>query len=488
LEFGFGLATSRFLARARASADAVAEGRILSTSLAVFLLAACGAAAIILVGSNFIVTSFADFPASVDDEAVTALRLGAFVVLATFITIFAAAVLQGFGHFGQLLGCKFVFGTLSSVAGVTAAAAFGDVRAIVGAQLAVAASMCAYLFFAAARASEAPLRIAPHGPTLRQMGGFSLFVLGAGLAYQLSIHGPPTVLAGEAPSAEVTAYAVPALVLQQLILLSSAATIAFAPFASAQSAGEDVSHLARVSVSNLRLTTVVMGGVAAFLIAFSEPLLAAWIGPDLANEATPPTQLLALATLMAALSAPPADVARGLGRPSWVLVYTVAAAVVGISTSILAVPSMGASGAALGLLGGVLVATPPFLFVVSRRLLGLEMRTLLQRLGPPFAVVCALAITYYVAELAVPTFAGAAIFGPVCAAVYVAGVWRFVLDDLERATLRRGIEPLRAFATRLREIGGGCAMRVGSRDLAAQRRNSWLIRTPRGQGDIPRAA
>ena len=69
--------------------------------------------------------------------------------------------------------------------------------------------------------------------------GFSLVILASGLAAQAMIQGPPTVLAGDAPSGELAVFAVPALVLQQLVMLVGAASVGFLPFASGQSASGD---------------------------------------------------------------------------------------------------------------------------------------------------------------------------------------------------------------------------------------------------------
>lgn len=437
LEFGFGHATTRFLARARARGDRTSEARIVGVSLLVF--AGCGALAGVAVfaAASVLVESYADFPAGLEDDATGAMRLGALVLVLTFLSSFANATLQACGSFRILIGSRAAFGTLASASAVVTAALFDDVRAVVAAQVAVALGLCVVLLLGVGRVTGFRLRPSFHRSTFRMMGGFGIFALAAGLAYQAMIQGPPTVLAGEVPSAELAAFAVPALVLQQLALLVTSGSLGFMPFASAESVGERT-RLAAVFRSHLRLTLAVMGPLAGFLIVFADPLLSAWVGSDFASQAAGPLRFLAAAALVLALSAPPADVARALGRPGWVFAFTLAGAAVAIGATVLLVDPHEATGAALGLLTGLSLATGPFLFIVARRLLGQAGIELITALAGPLAAALAVTGLFWLGSLAVPGLLGAAIFGIIGSVVYAPLTYRFVLDDVERATLRAG--------------------------------------------------
>jgi O-antigen/teichoic acid export membrane protein len=113
LEFGFGHATTRFLAQARASGDRVSEARIVGMSLLVF--AVCGAVAGVLAfaAASPVVESYAHFPAGLQDDAADALRLGAVVLVLTFLSSFSSATLQACGSFRVLIGSRAAFGTLA---------------------------------------------------------------------------------------------------------------------------------------------------------------------------------------------------------------------------------------------------------------------------------------------------------------------------------------------------------------------------------------
>jgi O-antigen/teichoic acid export membrane protein len=442
LEFGFGHGTVRFLARARAQGDRQAEARIIGTSLVVFAVASTLGGLIVLFGAPVIVKDFAHFPASIEDEAVDAVRIGALVIAATFLMNFFTAALQAHGRFPVLIKSRLVFGTLLSLGAVIATAVFADIRAVLVAQALVAVSFATVLFIALVRTSDVSLKPSFHGRTFKVMGAFSLVVLATGLATQAMLQGPPTVLAGDAPSGELAVFAVPALILQQLVTLVGAASIGFLPFASGQSAREDTAHLSAVFNSHVRLTLLTMGPIAGFLIVFAYPLLEAWVGGSFASDAANPLRLLAGAALLVALSAPPADVARGLGKPGWALGYVLSAAAIGIGISIPAVRDSGADGAALGLFLGVAITTPVFLFAVASALLHESLVRFVRSLSAPMACVLGATVIWGLANSINDGFVAAVVSGALVTAVYLAIVWRVVLSSHERGAFETGFSGL----------------------------------------------
>jgi O-antigen/teichoic acid export membrane protein len=438
LELGFGHATVRFLSRARAQGDVAFEGRIIGTSLLVFASCALVAGVIAIVGAPFAVKRFADFPVSVEDDAVVAVRLGAVVIACALLSNCFSAALQAHGRFRALVWSRLVFGTLSSIGAVTTAFLFEDVRAVLLSQMAVALGLCAVLLLSLRHAAHAPVRPAFHRATFRRMAGFGVLILATGVVYQVMIQGPPTVLAGKAVSSQLAAYAVPALVLQQLTQLVSSASLGFLPFASGESASEDRSRLADVFASHLRLSLLVMGPIAGFLAVFADPLLAAWVGSNFGSDAADPLRLLAGAALLLALSAPPADVARALGKPSWTLGFTIAAASIGLLVAFAAVGPWEATGAALALFAGLAAATPPFILLVQSLLLQRPASRLLAACAAPTAAVLGITATFAAGSVVLGGLLGALCVGASATVLYVVAVHRLVLSEVERRTLKSG--------------------------------------------------
>ena len=284
------------------------------------------------------------------------------------------------------------------------------------------------------------------------------------------IQGPPAVLAGEAPAAELAAFAVPALVLQQLSLLSRSTSLGFLPFASGESVEDDRSHLAAVFLSNTRLTLLVMCPVASSWPRLREPLLTAWIGRDFAHQAAEPMQLLAAAVVLLAISGPAADVVRGLGKPGWALVYTLVAAAIGIVVSFIAVGSLGAAGAALALLVAVGTATPPFVAATSISLLRMPAGSVLRALSGPLVSAAIVTGLFLAIAGSGSALSIAALATALVGLGFALTVYSWVLTPLERSTLKAGLTTLKGLAPAFGRSQSWPVLRRGDEHLPPRQR------------------
>jgi O-antigen/teichoic acid export membrane protein len=434
LEIGFGQATLRFVARARAAGDADDEANVLTTSLAVFAVAGTTAALIAFLGSSFISDHFVHGPAR-GQVAVDAIRLGAIMLLGSLLASFASVSLQALNHFAAVIRTRAIFGTAASAGAVITVAVGGGLRDVLLVQLAINAVLAATLLVLLARSTAASLVPRLHRQTFMTMAKYGVSVLVAGLGFQVLLQGPPTVLAGYSTTDQVAAYAVPAMIMQQIVILMGSASFAFAPFASAESASSDRTRLTEIFRSNVRVTLLLAGPVAAYLVLLGKPLLTAWIGAAFASHAAGPLRFLAVAALILALSAPPADVLRGLGRPGWVAGYTITAGGLTLAGSFALVQSHGAGGVAASLAAGLTIGTAVLLVVVAERMLGIRPADLARALGGPALAASSAVAMFALGALLTSGFAGALITGLVGACLYAGLVLRWVLDDRERDVL-----------------------------------------------------
>jgi len=449
LEFGFGQATVRFLARARGADDREAEAAVLGSSLAVFVPAAVVAGSLVLFGAPFIVHNFAHGPPSLHATFVDAIRLGGPIVAVSFISSFASSSLQALGRFDVVIRTRAIFGTLASITAVGAAAAGGGLRGVLAAQLGVATGLCVVLFRALAQSTSARLRPRLHRSTFRAMAVFGFFVLLSGLGTQLMLQGAPTVLAADSTTAQVAAFAVPSLVLQQLLGLVGATSLGFFPFVSAASAGVDRAHVGAMYRANLRMTLLVMGPVAAYLAIFAHTLLATWIDPRFAATASAPLRLLTGAIVVLGLSAPPSDAARGFGRPALVTLYTAASAVAVLGLAFAVVPTHGAAGAAFALSLGLALTTLPFMFLIAKALLDVRAVALTRALSRPVVALVGVASVFALGAAISSGFVMAILAGAIGTLVYAGLAFHFVLDEREREVFRSLLKQLGPILLRL---------------------------------------
>ncbi len=435
LELGFGQATVRYLARARAAGNIEHEREIVETSFAIFLVGGLTGAVLLFAGAPYLVSSVFHIDGPLQPEALAAFRLGAFILACSFTASFFSSVLQACGRFDWLNGSRAVFGTAAAVSAVGAVAAGGGIDAVFGVQAGVACLSSLTRGVAVIRSWKGGLlpRITPR--TLREMGAYAILTFIGGLAYQWMINGVPLVLVANVAAAEIPSFSVPHMVFQKLTVLIASSSLAFLPFASAASTAADRSRLKAVFEANLRLTMLVMGPVVSYLAVFAPTLLSAWVSPEFGLAAAPCLRLLAVAALFLALSGPPADVARGFGHPGWVLVYTSSVAVLGVSISVAVISSHGAVGAAFALTASVLVGTIPLLLVVAQRLLGLSAWGVARTLAGPSAAVVFVTVFYTAGALIGEGLTGALITGSLATAVYAAAGFLWILKPRERAAL-----------------------------------------------------
>lgn len=436
LELGFGHATIRFLARARASGDQKAAQAILDTSFAVFGVAGMVAGTIFFLGSSYLATSFFNIPADLQREAITAFRLGAFILACSFLSSYFSAALQALGCYDRLNVYRTVAGTTASIASVLAIMLGKGLTGVLLAQAGIAFVSMAFYGLAVVRAHGDPVRPRADRRSLHEMAGFGILVFGSGIAYQWMINGPPLMLSAKADVAVFPAFAVPHVVLQRLATLVSSVSLVFFPFASAESAGDDRSRLTAVFQSHLRLTVLVMGPIAAYLVVFGDTLLGVWVSRDFARDASPCLRLLAPAAFVLAATSPGADVARALGRPGWVLAYTSGVAVVATGACLALIPAYGAVGAALALLIGFIAGFVPLTVTVAARLLALRPAVLLRKVLTPVLAVGALTVLYGVGQAFSANLSSAIATGAIVTAAYIAASYAWIIDPRERDALR----------------------------------------------------
>jgi O-antigen/teichoic acid export membrane protein len=435
LEFGFGHATLRFLARARAGSNEEDESAVLGNSMLIYFPGALLAFGLTFWGASFIVHHFAHGPRALHGTFVAAIQLAAPLIAVSMLTSLASASLQGIGRFRLIISVSTIGGTALSTAAITIVALGGGLVDIIGAQLAVNASLMLTYGVALARATPGALRPRVDRRTLAAMAKFSVWLMVAGVASQIMVQGPPTVLAAYKTTAEVAAFAVPSAISQQLASLIGSASLGFLPFVSASSLDSDRSPVRAIYIANLRLTIIVLAPVVTFIAVFAHPLLATWINVPFAGRASNALRVMVGASLMLGLSSPPADLSRGFGKPALVTTYALLSALAIVGLSFVAVPSHGASGAAFGLAAGLSATTIPFIFVAGVRIVQLPPKELLRSLSGPLAALIVAAALYEAGMLLSDTFVSAVVSGALGTGLYGLLAAKVVLHDRERRVL-----------------------------------------------------
>lgn len=446
LEFGFGHATVRFLARARATGSEDEETAVLGNSIAVFLAGSIGACCLAFFGASFIVANFAHGPRALHHTFLEAVRLGALVIGVQMFSSVVSSSLQALGSFAWLINTNWIFGTVLSAGAVTIVVLGGGLVDIITLQLVVASISLALSSVVLRRATSASFLPRISRGTFGEMARFSVFIMLGGFASQTMIQAPPAILAAYKTSADVAAFAIPSTIFLQLGTIVGSAGMAFLPFVSAASVEADHAPIRALYAANLRLTILVLAPILAFLGVFAHPLLATWISAGFASKAAMPLRLLMGAALMLALSGAPNDLARAFGKASLVTLYAVLASCASVAASLLAVPAHGAAGAAFGLLTGLTVITVPFLFLDGHWTIEMSPLSLARSLSGPCSGALFVLALYVGGLLISDSFLSAIITGAVATPIYVAVAAKALLDRREREVLSSMLRRVRRSA------------------------------------------
>ena len=438
LEFGFGYATVRFLAKASAAGQADDEVAVADTSRVVFAAAAIVGGGALCVFAGPLVDSVFHIPAPLLADARRAFTLGGLILAASFTTTGHSALIQARGRLVALSVQRLCIGLASTLAAVVSIAFGGRLVAVVATQCVVAwiGALSARSLASRALGRRPALRV--HKRVLRAMASYSGLSFAAGLAYQLMMTGPAVVLAARVSTAALPAFAIPNVVLQRLSQLVAAASASFFPFASAAAVGGGV-HLQRVFRSHTRLQFLLAGPIAAYLAAFGKPLLAVWISADFALRAATPLTLMTITALLLAVSSPAADVARAYGHPGWVVLFTTTAAATGIALSLRLSTSMGATGAAIAFTVSLALSAIPFTIIVASRLMNLSLPALLRDLSAPALAVTALWLAWAAVAHRTGSPVAAISAGALLGCLYVVAGFRWLLQPAERQALAAAV-------------------------------------------------
>ena len=311
LDLGFCAATLKFVAGDLAAGRLREAADVIVTSLVGYaVLGALGGAAVAVLAPSLAGFFMIDEPAA----AVLAFRLAALQFMMLLPAMVFVSVAKALGQFDR----SAVFASLLSiatyggaVAAVLAGAGLGGAMAAsVLANFAASAAIC----FAGVRLCRARgIRLSRGRPIVfRRILGFGWVLtvnsVAAFLLYQVQRYVAGMVLGPVAVTVIQTAAVVPS----KMHAAVSAATEVMFPFSGAC---RDRARLRQVYLRMLLGSASLALGGFAVLILLARPLLAIWLGAELAASVWPLLPIFALGYFFLALSPAPFHLVNGLGRP-----------------------------------------------------------------------------------------------------------------------------------------------------------------------------
>src|SRR5712664_302285 len=219
-----------------------------------------------------------------------------------------------------------------------------------------------------------------------------------------------------------------------LVVPVSLATALFPALSSALARGENVQPLVSRSFRYLLLT---LAAPVFVVTALSRDLLNLWLGPVYAAQGAAALSILAVGVLINALAHVPYVYLLGKGRPDLPAKFQLLELPLYFLAAWLLIGALGVTGAAAAWTLRVTLDAVLLCLAMGRRSEVSPRALLGARGGRAVAVVALLTVAMLGSRFAPSGLAGRI---PVAAAVSIGfgvAVWRFVLDDAERAGLRR---------------------------------------------------
>ena len=345
-DFGLAVAVARYTAVHRTSGSADSLNVTLSTLLVAFLALALLVVALSAAIAPWI-AQVVDIPAAARAGAPAAITLMGANIGATFLALFAGNVTYGAGRvdvskaasaLGQIVGAAATIGLLSAGMGLT-----GLALATLGGTLTTLTINAIFVGRCVPGLRLNPLRfqsgvmkeVAPYGARTFVLGITSRVLYYTGALVIGLVLGTAAV-AGYELTYKVCFFA--------SYLFSSISTALFPKFASLSSSGAE-DELRTAYLRTVRLSLLIGVPTSVCLLAFTPPLLDAWVGPGLFAGYGVLLVLVAM-NLMHAIGTPAAMLLQSTGRNAEMMKAEIANALVNIVLSLILVRVWGVAGVA----------------------------------------------------------------------------------------------------------------------------------------------
>jgi O-antigen/teichoic acid export membrane protein len=421
LDFGIGAAVSKYVAEYRASAELDEASRLVSTAL--WLYAGIGSVAAllgILLAPVFPIVF--NVPEDARSTASWLSVVAGLTIAVELPTSNAFAVLRGLQRYEEINAVGIVAMLLLGGAMVTVALLGGGVVAVAAVNAPLALLMQVPMIWFIRRA-EPGLRYGWRTPSrrlVRKVAAFSSSLFFLNTAERVNTKTDEFVIAAFLPVAAVTPYSVA----RRLAELPQVLTLQFVnlllPLASELDAEGDRRRLRLLYLTATRVALVTYLPVAAGLMVFAEPFIAAWVGAGYAKDSII-VVILGFAGLFTMLAWPGNLMLQGMARHRTLAGYAVSAALLNLGLSIALIEPLGVKGVALATLFALGLQSA--LFVArAARINGLPFRELLQRAILPalFPAIPMLAVLFGLRALVDPrSLLSIAFVGAAGGAVYL---------------------------------------------------------------------
>jgi O-antigen/teichoic acid export membrane protein len=434
LDLGYGGAIVKFMAQYRARRDSAAMNEIASTMFFVFGalgILAYGAAAVLAfnLGHVFHMTP---------DQAHT----GQLILLIIGVHV---AVNFPFSVYGGVIGGfqRFDINNIVAIAIAVAAAVANAVILLAGYGLVTlvavttAVRLAGYFIYRSNAHRVYPeLRVKPslfRKNRLREVTGFSVYASIIDWANKLNYQLDAVVIGMFLGSAYVGVWAVAERIIAATQRLTNQCNGVLFPLIVHSDAAQQQERLQRVLLQGTLLSLATVMPIAATLLMLADPLVRAWVGPDMAGS-VPVLQILAFAVAIRVGNATATTLLKGAGQHRMLAWVNLGTGIINVLLSVLLIQRFGLPGVAIGTLVPVALSAVFIVQPAACRRVGLPIsravnQSVLPAVWPAVLVAGVLALTRH---LSAGTFLAVVVHAIAAAALYFALFFGFAISRQDR--------------------------------------------------------
>jgi O-antigen/teichoic acid export membrane protein len=276
---------------------------------------------------------------------------------------------------------------------------------------------------------------------IRQLFSYSSYTFIGQLADLLRFQVAAVVVGAHMGLAAVTHYRVAGTMATYFICLISALLGLLVPVFSQQSGAKDIVAIRKTLFFATKISIAISSFVGFGLIAWGEPFIARWMGPDYL-DAYPCLVLLAVAYLFALWQSPSVSLLYGLARHRALALFGWAEGVVNVALSVLLVDRYGLTGVGFAALLPMsvtkLLVQPVYVCRVTR----IPWHDYGRRAGSAVLIVTAsLILPALLATAATASYGRLLVVGVASALLYALPVWLFLFTPREKRLLLDLLRP-----------------------------------------------
>jgi O-antigen/teichoic acid export membrane protein len=205
---------------------------------------------------------------------------------------------------------------------------------------------------------------------LREVTGFSIFLLVIDLAAKINLTSDTMVIGAVLSTSAVAVWSVASRMPDTARMLTGVLTGFLFPTIVDHATRNRLDRLRTVLLEGTRISLATVIPLSMVIAILAEPIVLAWVGPRFV-AGVPVTAVLAFTVIIRTGHTTGRAVLKGAGRHQFLAAWSVASAVLNLALSIVFVRKFGLIGAAYGTLAAMLAVTVCVLFPASCRRVGL---------------------------------------------------------------------------------------------------------------------